>query len=237
MASSTAPTTHPDMSHYPPELLASYLATVRQDAVAGVEEDEAMLTDPEIESEAGSEADGDISMDGDQDGCPEMPKGLHSLMRGSHIAPFEDAHTHALAIDSDDSGFSSEDEYTDDYTQWLQRVRKDLVLGRTSEILTLKQSKLVELWEGYVRQVNAADIELEELLATRGRGAGVTDLAASSSGGREHKELHGCMAKEKREVSMMDEYALVAGLIVLVRALFEREKKIKRFYGKPAMLG
>ena len=232
MASSIAPTTHPDMSHYPPELLESYISAIRQEAAAGIEEDEAMLTDPETESSTSSEADGDVIMDADHDIPPPMAKELHSLMRGSHIAPFEEAHTHALAFDSDDSGFSSEDEHTDEYTQWLQRVRKDLVLGRTTEIVRLEKSKLVELWEGHVRQVNGADIELEELLETHFRGAGMV-----GSGRTTLKELDGCMRKEKREIAMMDEHALVAGLVILARALFEREKKIKHFYGKPAMLG
>ena len=225
MASSA---THPDMSHYPPELLASYLATVTQEVAAGIEEDEAMLTDP------GSEADGDASMGSDQI-TPIVSKELHSLMRGSHIAPLEEAQTHTLAIDSDDSVFSSEDEYTDEYTQWLQRVRKDLVLGRMTEVVSLKKDKLVELWEGYVRQINAADIELEELLEISYRGR-VTKPVAGGSGKRTHKEVDSWMGKEKREVRMMDESTLAAGLIVLARALFEREKEIKHLYGKPAML-
>ena len=217
------------MSHYPPELLASYLDTVTQEAAAGIEEDEAMLTD------SGSEADGDVSM-GSEHSHPTSPKELHSLMRGSHIAPFEEAQTLTLAIDSDDSGFSSEDDYTDEYTQWLQRVRKDLVLGRATEIVQLKKDKLVELWEGYMRQVNAADIELEELLETHCQGR-VTDSVGSGSGRRTQKELDLCMGKEKKEITMMDESTLVAGLIVLARALFEREKKIKHLHGKPSMLG
>ena len=226
MASST---THPDMSHYPPELLTSYLAGVTQEVAAGIEEDEAMLTD------SGSEADGDARMEFD-DIPPTLPKELHSLMRGTHIASFEEAHAHTLAIDSDDSGFSSEDDYTDEYTQWLQRVRKDLVLGRVTEVVRLKKDKLVELWEGYVRQVNAADIEIEELLAIPYQGR-MINRVDSGSGRRAHTELDSCMGKEKREVAMMDESTLVAGLIVLARALFEREKKIKHLYGKPAMLG
>jgi hypothetical protein len=229
MASSSVSTTHPDMSNYPPELLASYLATVTQDDATGIEEDEAMLTDP------GSEADGDVSMEADHS-PPTVSKELHSLMRGSRIAPFEEAQTHMLAIDSDDSGFSSEDEFTDEYTQWLQRARKDLVLGRTTEIVQLKKDKLVELWEGYVRQVNAADIEIEELLDTCYRGS-VTDPVDSGNGKRTHKELDSCMGKEKKEVAMTDEPTLVAGLVVLARALFEREKKIKHFHGKQVMLG
>ena len=225
------------MSHYPTELLSSYLATVMQEAAAGIEEDEAMLTDPETESPAGSEADGDISMDNDHYSPPMVSKELHSLMRGSHIAPAEETHTHALAIDSDDSGFSSEDDYTDEHTQWLQRVRKNLVLGRTTEVVGLRKDKLVELWEGYVRQVNAADIELEELLGTRHRGGIVDPVATGGASGRMmHKELNWCMEKEKKEIPVMDETALVAGLVVLARALFEREKRIKHIYGKPAML-
>lgn len=225
------------MSHYPPELLASYLTTVVQETAAGIEEDEAMLTDPETESSAGSEADGDVSMDNDHHTPLTVPKELHSLMRGSHIASFEETHTHALAIDSDDSGFSSEDDYTDEHTQWLQRVQKNLVLGRTTEVVRFKKDKLIELWEGYVRQVNAADTELEELLETRYRG--ITDPVATggTSGRRVHKELDLCMGKEKKEIPMMDETALVAGLVVLARALFEREKRIKHLDGKPAMLG
>lgn len=201
-----------------------------QEVAAGIEEDEAMLTDP------GSEASGDASMDYDHS-PPVVSKGLHSLMRGSHIAPFEEAQTHTLAIDSDDSVFSSEDEYTDEYTQWLQRVRKDLVLGRMTEVVRLKKDKLVELWEGYVRQINAADIELEELLEIPFQGRVTKPVAGGSgSGKRAHKELDSWMGKEKREVAMMDESTLAAGLIVLARALFEREKEIKHLYGKPAML-
>lgn len=200
-----------------------------QEVAAGIEEDEAMLTDP------GSEADGDASMDAEYS-PPIVSKELHSLMRGSHIAPVEEAQTHTLAINSDDSGFSSEDEYTDEHTQWLQRVRKDLVLGRMTEVVRLKKDKLVELWEGYVRQINAADIELEELLEIPYQGR-VTKPVAGGSGKRMHKELDSCMGKDKREVAMMDESTLAAGLVVLARALFEREKGIKHLYGKPAMLG
>jgi len=57
------------------------------------------------------------------------PNLAHESRPRRHIAPFVEARSHALAIDSDNWKFSSADEYTGEYTEWLQHVRTTLVVG------------------------------------------------------------------------------------------------------------
>ncbi|KAJ6621632.1 hypothetical protein B0H10DRAFT_2215002 [Mycena sp. CBHHK59/15] len=125
-------------ANWDPEILAAYMAGVQK----GEDSDEAMSSDSESDVEFGEE---------------------HSLSSESTVvSEFEIPHPSDIA--SDDSAFSSEDEFAEDAVLEMQAMRRELVLGRPSP--AVKQMRTMDLQAmhlAYMKQLDDADEELAEI--------------------------------------------------------------------------
>ncbi|EPS99943.1 hypothetical protein FOMPIDRAFT_1016843 [Fomitopsis schrenkii] len=129
-------------------ILEEYLASVTQSRETGHESDEAMSTDSED------------SFDGDDPGSFTTSSDVTSAL--SHMTLFDALHT--SDITSDDSAFSSDDEFADDHIREQQQLRRALVLGRPpTALLRWSARDFSGLHEAYMKQLDDADVELAEL--------------------------------------------------------------------------
>jgi len=183
----------PDMSHYPPELLAKYL-----------EENAPEEPEAEESDSSGWETDGE-----DEDAMEGIIKQMQTL----DMAVPND-------IASDDSGFSSEDEFTDEAVKDDLAIRRSLILGRPSTVLKdCEASKIVDYYLGYVKQLNDADTELEELLSGGGSASGAPPPS---------KDLASLTSRSKAEIQALEREDLIRDLVLLAQGLFKKEKRIKK---------
>lgn len=132
-------------ANWDPEILKAYLDSVEKDheVGAGIDDEEAISTDEEEEEEESSSVSSIFSMSASQ----------LAFHRPSDIA-------------SSDSAFSSEDEFgdDDDGVREEQLTRRELVLGRpTAQILGMRGREMREMQEGYMKQLDDADVEIAEL--------------------------------------------------------------------------
>jgi len=204
----------PDMSHYPPEILEKYLTAVQQAREKGEDSDEAMFSD----TDEGTDDDDDDPKPQD-----DTVNTMISQMQKMDIAVLSEIH-------AGDSGFSSEDEFTDDNLRHILHIRRELILGRPpTELQDWKPSKIVDYYLGYIKQLNDADMELEELLAQCGSASRAVRSEAQGHDSRDQND--GLLELRNRtvtEIQGTDRDQLVRELVILAQELFRKEKKIKR---------
>jgi len=194
-------TNAPDMSHYPPDLLANYLR-------------ESAPEEPEAEESDSS----DWATDGEED--EDAMEGITKHMQTLDIAVPTD-------IAPDDSGFSSEDEFTDIAVKDDLAIRRSLILGRPSAVLKdWKASKIVDYYLGYVKQLNDADTELEELLNGGGSASGAP--LPSKTPNSDKDRLAPLTSRTKAEIQALEREDLIRDLVLLAQELFKKEKRIKK---------
>jgi len=194
-------TNTPDMSHYPPELLAKYL-------------EENAPEEPEAEESDSSE----WVTDGEEE--EDVMEGITKQMQTLDIAVPTD-------IASDDSGFSSEDEFIDQAVKFDLAIRRSLILGRPSAVLKdWKANKIVDYYLGYVKQLNDADTELEELLNGGGSASGAPPPQKTRSSDKD--DLASLTSRTKAEIQALAREDLIRDLVLLAQGLFKKEKRIKK---------
>jgi hypothetical protein len=192
----------PDMSHYPPELLAKYL-------------EENAPEEPEAEESDSS----DWSTDREED--EDAMEGIIRQIKTLDITVPTD-------IASDDSGFSSEDEFTDKAVILDLAIRRSLILGRPDAVLKdWKATKIVDYYLGYAKQLNDADTELEELLSGGGSASGAPPPSKTRSSDKDN--LASLTSRTKAEIQALEREDLIMDLVLLAQGLFKKEKKIKKF--------
>lgn len=203
--SSTIPAT-PDMSHYPPELLQQYLASVDK----AEESDEAEWSDTDGTSEE--------EVDNALDSVAEQMKTLQITV--------------PTDIESDDSGFSSEDEFSGATVLADLKIRKSLILGRPSgELQEWKAKRVAEYYLGYVKQLNDADTEMDEVL----NGGGSASAAGTNTRSDDDASITELKKKTKAEIDGTERETVIRELVTLAQALFKKEKSIKKLVGAQGM--
>jgi len=201
-------------------VLEEYLASVTRSRESGYDSDEAMSTDSDASfTEEGSSSFATTSSD--------VASALSSLTL------FDRVHTADIA--SDDSAFSSDDEFAEEGTRAEQLLRRDLVLGRPPQsLLRWRPHELNDLHESYMKQLADADVELAELTGVPNdvivrRQVSVEYRASPDMGGRDTaavvRELR---MRSSKEIADMEKPESVRALVLLAQALFRREKEIKR---------
>jgi len=209
--------TNDDLLYQQREIMAQYLASVQKEHEAGHESDEAMSTDSspsDIEEE-------------DESSSPSLTSAISSMA-------LYDA-THPADIASDDSAFSSDDEFSEDTVREQQRLRRQLVLGRAPPSLFLLHHRdIVNMNREYMKQLNDADIELAELTG------GVPQTVEQRTGTTEYREpidlrgpdaaaiLHELRSRSSKEVFEAEKPYQVRVLVIFAQALFRKEREIKR---------
>lgn len=201
-------------ANWPEDILQKYLADVEKDREAGIDDEELedISSDEEMESVADSSFTSNIS---------------HT----SHISriPFPDD------IASDDDAFSSDDEFAEDDMRDKQRLRKELVLGRPpEELLGWSHKELVRMYEAYLKQLDDADAEVNELTASAReplvRRGNTVEYKAPLKVDTEDietavKELR--MRSPKEVIETESKGNLIQSLVILAQSLFRRERQIK----------
>ncbi|KZT67529.1 hypothetical protein DAEQUDRAFT_387955 [Daedalea quercina L-15889] len=200
-------------------VLEEYLTSVSQSRESDYDSDEAMSTDSE-----GS----------------FIEEGSSSLATSSDVASALSRMTlfdmlHNADIESDDSAFSSDDEFAEDSIREQQKLRKDLVMGRSPAlVLRWCPKELNDLHEAYMKQLTDADVELAELTGVPNdvivrRAATIEYIAPPDVSGRDTaaivRELRMRSSKEIAETEKPDS---LRALVLLAQALFRREKEIKK---------
>lgn len=198
----------PDMSHYPPELLQQYLASVDK----AEESDEAEWSD----------TDGTATDDEPDNAALDT---IAEQMKTLQITVPTD-------IESDDSGFSSEDEYSEVTVLDDLRIRKSLILGRPSgELQDWKPKRVVDYYLGYVKQLNDADTEMDEVLS----GGESASALGTKKRSNDDASLAKLKEKTKAEIEGTEREAVIRELVTLAQALFKKEKSIKKLVGAQGM--
>lgn len=199
-------------AYWPADILEQYLQGVWKDQEMGADEDDAMSTDSESDSifEEGSS----ITMSGD-----------------SNMSDISVIH-HPDDIASDDSAFSSEDEFASDAIRDDMRVRRELVLGRPAlTIVNLDRKELRDMHQSYMKQLDDADLELEELRAiARHDGAPIEAMMKTMAFvGIEEEVTLELRKRSSNEIFETDRKLLVHQLVLLAQSLFRKERLIKGF--------
>ncbi|KAJ7038305.1 hypothetical protein C8F04DRAFT_1256317 [Mycena alexandri] len=200
---------NPLAANWDPEILAAYMAKQGEDS------DEAMSSD---ESDSEVEFEGDTSM---------------SSLITDDMSDIDIPHPADIA--SNDSAFSSEDEFAEELITEKQTTRRELVLGRpTPGILHMRPVELCTMHVAYMKQLDDADEELAELngvpyeALVRRQPVSGYDKPVEQEGEdieafvielrkRSNKEIHSTESKK----------ALIEQLIVLAQAQFRKERQIK----------
>jgi len=146
----------------------------------------------------------------------------------------------AIDIESDDSAFSSEDEFANEKVLESQKMRRELVLGRIPpQVLQLRQKDLKEMHEAYMKQLDDADLEIEELtgvprqvITRRKPVCGVEE----KMGDVEDGDVEGLVVELRKRsgqgIFEKDKRTLLEQLVVLAQALFRKEREIKHLQGR-----
>jgi len=141
-------------------------------------------------------------------------------------------------IDSDDSAFSSEDEFAEKEIIETQTMRRELVLGRpTAAIMQMHARDLQSMHLAYMKQLDDADQELAELtgapysaLVRRAPVSGLDDPVVQGEDLEEYiLELR---KRSDKEISSTESKTVrIQELAVLAQALFRKERQIKHLQG------
>lgn len=202
-------------ANWAPEIIEAYMAQVQKERELGREEEEAMSSD--------SEAEFDVSM-----------SSTSSDTMSDIVAQ------RAIGIESDDSAFSSEDEFAPEKVLEIQKTRRELVLGRIPpEILQLHQKDLKDVHEAYMKQLDDADVEIEELTGVPRqviiRRKAVCGLE-EKMGDVEDGDVEGLVVELRKRsgkgIAEKDKRTLLEQLVVLAQALFRKEREIKHLLGR-----
>ncbi|KAK7064310.1 hypothetical protein R3P38DRAFT_3165333 [Favolaschia claudopus] len=195
-------------ANWDPEILAAYMAKAQTEN----DEDEAMSSSDSDDSDV--EADTSMSS-------------ISTAMSDMEVPHPDD-------ITSDDSAFSSEDEFAEESAVEKQVMRRELVLGRpTSEILKMRQTELSQMHLAYMKQLDDADEELAELtgvpyqaIVRRQPVMGYDEPLEQGEDveafvmelrKRSDKEIHSTESKKR----------LIEQLVLLAQSLFRKERRIK----------
>ncbi|KAJ7630832.1 hypothetical protein FB45DRAFT_548196 [Roridomyces roridus] len=140
---------------------------------------------------------------------------------------------HPEDITSDDSAFSSDDEFAEESITDKQRTRHELVMGRPSPaMLTMRPVDLKEMHIGYMKQLNDADAELSEMT---GEQRPVIERRPVVSGYDAPIELGDNLEayvtelrkRSDKEIVGVDRKVSIQQLVVLAQSLFRKERQIK----------
>jgi len=201
-------------ANWDPEILAAYMAKVQRDD----DEDEAMSSDDSDDSDVEFEEEASMSS-------------ISTAMSDIQIPHPDD-------IVSDDSAFSSEDEFAEESITEKQTMRRELVLGRpTPAILQMRQVELSQMHIAYMKQLDDADEEIAELtgvpyqaIVRRQAVSGYDEPLEQGDDveafvlelrKRSNKEVHSTESKK----------AMIQQLVLLAQALFRKERQIKHLQG------
>lgn len=209
-------------------ILEEYLASVTESGEAGYESDEAMSTDSEASL-------------GDDDPGSSLATSSDVASALSHMTLFDTLHTCDIA--SDDSAFSSDDEFAEDHIREQQRFRRELVLGHPPPaLIKMSARELNHLHEAYMKQLDDADIELAELTKAPNnvivrRSVTVGYVAPPKMDGSDTATIvRELRMRSPKEIADTDRPESTKALVLLAQALFRREKEIKRIlYQKDQM--
>ncbi|KAH9840697.1 uncharacterized protein C8Q71DRAFT_721196 [Rhodofomes roseus] len=198
-------------------VLEEYLASAAQSRESGFDSDEAMSTDSSFIDESSS----------------SLATSSDVASAFSSLTLFDRLHTGSIG--SDDSGFSSDDEFADDEIRARQRLRKDLVLGRPpAALMRWRARELVDLHEAYMKQLADADVELAELTGVANdvivrRPVTVEYRAPPDVNGQDTAAIvRDLRMRSAKEIADMERPESVGALVLLAQALFRREKEVKR---------
>ncbi|EIN14115.1 hypothetical protein PUNSTDRAFT_129754 [Punctularia strigosozonata HHB-11173 SS5] len=199
-------------ANWPPEILQEYMAELQKDHEKGtVDDDDAVLTES---SASDAETESDVSMSSD---IVELPPPSH---------PPKD-------IASDDSAFSSDDEYVDDKVQTAMRMHRGLVLGRpVPELAHTSQRDLMGMVDSYLKQLDDADGELGEITGT------LVQLPHRRPNANEYlapeplptdlpKKEQALRERSRKEWLDLGKTRMLEELQFLAQAVFRKERRVK----------
>ncbi|KAJ6604550.1 hypothetical protein DFH09DRAFT_1300758 [Mycena vulgaris] len=198
-------------ANWDPEILASYMAGLQKDE----DSDEAMSS-------------------GDSDSEVEFEEET-SLSSVSAMSDIEIPHPSDIA--SDDSAFSSEDEFAEDAITEKQTTRRKLVLGRpTAAILHMRPIELKSMHLDYMKELDDADEELAELTGVPHqvlvRREAVSGYDAPIQLGDDFETFILELRKRSgKEIVSADKKLSIEQLVALAQALFRKERQIKHLQG------
>jgi hypothetical protein len=196
------PATEPN--RWPADILYDYLDGVDATQVIVVEEEEAMSTDGEDNLSETSEA---PTLDSLEDYSPQD-------------------------IESDDSAFSSDDEYATAEHRETQRATRRLVLGKpTIESRQKTRAQLAVMQEDYMKQLDDADAELAEITGQQHVAVvrkqpdeeGMVTTVEDDMGGVRELRM-----RPTKEVVAEDRQTSLTHLVLLAQELFRKEREVKR---------
>ncbi|KAJ6575006.1 hypothetical protein B0H19DRAFT_1254636 [Mycena capillaripes] len=201
-------------ANWDPEILAAYMAKVQKDE----DSDEAMS-----------------SGDSDSEGEFEEETSLSSVSTAMSDIDIP----HPDDIVSDDSAFSSEDEFAEETIIEKQTMRRELVLGRpTPAILQMRSAELCTMHISYMKQLNDADEEMAELtgvpyqaLVRRQPVSGYDEPLEMQGEDVESFILELRKRSDKEIHSTESKQSLIQQLVILAQALFRKERQIKHLQG------
>ncbi|KAJ7783677.1 hypothetical protein DFH07DRAFT_788728 [Mycena maculata] len=145
---------------------------------------------------------------------------------------------HPDDITSDDSAFSSEDEFAEESITERQKERHELVLGRPSPaIMEMRVVDLKVLQLGYMKQLDDADEELAEITGVpshvvvrrqpvSGYDAPIEQTADLEAYIQELRKM------SDKEIVSTDKKLLIQQVVTLAQALFRKERQIKHLQGQ-----
>jgi len=202
-------------ANWDPEILAAYMARVEKE---GDMEDEAMSSDDSDDSDVEFEEENSMSS-------------VSTALSDIQIAHPDD-------IASDDSAFSSEDEFAEESITEKQTMRRELVLGRpTPAILQMRQVELTQMHLAYMKQLDDADEEIAELTGTpyqaivRRQPVSGYDEPLEQGKDVEAFVLELRKRSNKEVNSTESKKDMIEQLVLLAQALFRKERQIKHLQG------
>ncbi|KAF7968224.1 hypothetical protein HWV62_31601 [Athelia sp. TMB] len=198
-------------ANWDPEILQEYMNGVQKDREAGLDKEEEL-----------SDSFGEDSVDSS---CSESSavSGISFINGGQ-----------ASDIASDDSAFSSDDEFADEQVREKQSVRRELVLGRADALATRSHRELVEMRAAYVKQIEDAEIELAEVtgqsreVVAQHKNTDEMQVDIHNGDVSTDKILKELRQRSRKQVMEADRRQLAEEVVLLAQALFRKEKIIKR---------
>ncbi|KAJ7706287.1 hypothetical protein B0H17DRAFT_1192786 [Mycena rosella] len=199
-------------ANWDPEILAAYMAGIQK----GEDSDDAM-----------SSGDSDSEVEFEEDNSMSS---VSTAMSDIDIA-------HPSDIASDDSAFSSEDEFAEDAITKRQTTRRELVLGRpTAAIMNMRTVDLKSMHLDYMKELDDADEELAELtgvprevLVRRQPASGYDEPIVL---GDDFEAFIAELRKRSdKEIVDADKKLSIEQLVALAQALFRKERQIKHLQG------
>jgi len=144
---------------------------------------------------------------------------------------------HPDDIASDDSAFSSEDEFADEGITEKQTMRRELVLGRpAAALLHMRPVELKSMHLGYMKELDDADEELAELtsvprqILTRRQAVSGYDAPIELGDDLESYVVE-LRQRSDKEIVGVDRKVSIEQMVVLAQALFRKERQIKHLQG------